>query len=53
MKVQSKLFLSAVAGFIAVVVVTALSSFGTLKTNVKSQKGNVLVSSITKIENVK
>lgn len=53
MKTQSKWFLSAVSAFIVAVVLTALSSFGTLKTNAKSQKGNVFVSSITKIENVK
>lgn len=52
MKVQSKWFLSAVVGFVAVVLVTALSSFGTLKTNVQSQKGHFLVSSIAKIEKV-
>lgn len=52
MKVQSKWFLSAVVGFVAAIVLTAVTSFGTIKSNTTA-KNTMFLTSITNIETVK
>lgn len=52
MKVQSKMFLSAIVGFVAAIVLTALTSIGTIKSNT-SVKSKMFLTSITSVESVK
>lgn len=52
MKVQTKWFLSAISAFIAVVVFTFVLGISTVKSNISTKSGEVLVSSITKIGSI-
>ncbi len=52
MKVESKWFLSAVSVFIVAIVLTALTSFGSIRANTSNKPNEVLVSSITKVGNI-
>lgn len=52
MKVQTKWFLSAIFAFVAVVTLTFVLGISTVRSNISTKGGEVLVSSITKLGSI-